>query len=113
MATIDLSRSATDFRKHFTSTRAQMGRVLTDDDHNDNERMHVEDMRRARVHIIGPAGSPDDGFLIKNPGLTNGKIDFDITPGTFYLGGHRLDLEQVERFQVQADWVNMTAADMP
>lgn len=113
MATIDLSRSATDFRKHFTSVRTQMGRVLTEDDHNDNERLHGEDERRSRVHIIGPAGSPDDGFSIKNPTVTGGKIDFDITPGTFYLGGHRLDLEQVERFQVQSDWVNMAPADMP
>ena len=91
MATIDLSRSATEFRKHFTSVRAQMGRVFTDDDHNDNERLHGEDERRSRVHIIGPAGSPDDGFLIQNPVVTNGKINFDITPGSFYLGGNRLD----------------------
>ena len=113
MATIDLSRSATEFRKHFTSVRAQMGRVFTDDDHNDNERLHGEEERRSRVHIIGPAGSPDDGFLIQNPVVTNGKINFDITPGSFYLGGNRLDLEQAEKFQAQSDWLNMAPAEMP
>jgi len=113
MTTIDLSRSATDFRKHFTSVRAQMGRVFTDDDHNDNERLHAEDERRSLIDIIGPDGSPDGGFLIKNPTITGGKINFDISPGSFYLGGNRLDLEQVEQFQVQSDWLNMTAADMP
>jgi hypothetical protein len=113
MATIDLSRSSTEFRKHFTSVRAQMGRVFTDDDHNDNERLHGEDERRARLDIIGPSGSPDAGFLITNPRVTNGKIDFDITHGTFYLGGHCLDLEQDEQFQEQSDWLNMSPADMP
>jgi hypothetical protein len=113
MATVDLSRASTEFRKHFTSVRAQMGRVFTDDDHNDNERLHDEDERRSRVHIIGPAGSPDAGFLIKGPTVTNGRMNFDIMPGTFYLGGHRLDLEQMEKFQTQADWVSMGHEDMP
>ena len=47
MATIDLSRSATDFRKHYKSVRAQQGRVFVDDDYNENERLHGEDDRRA------------------------------------------------------------------
>ena len=83
MATIDLSRSATDFRKHYKSVRAQQGRVFVDDDHNENERLHGEDDRRARVDIIGPAGTPDSGFLISNPRVTGGKVDFDIAAGTF------------------------------
>jgi hypothetical protein len=113
MATIDLSRSATEFVKHYTSVRAQMGRVFTDDDHNDNERLHGEEERRSLVDIIGPAGSPDDGFLIKNPTVIGGKIDFEISPGTFYLGGNRLVLENIEQFQTQRDWVNMSASDRP
>jgi hypothetical protein len=113
MATVDLSRSSTDFRKHFTSVRAQMGRVLTEDDHNENERLHGEDMRASRLDIIGPAGSPDDGFAIQNPVITNGNIDFQILPGTFYLGGNRLTLDAMETFQVQLDWLNMAPSDMP
>lgn len=115
MATIDLSRSATDLRKHYTSVRAQMGRVFTDDDHNENERLHGEDERRLRVDIIGPSGSPDDGFLIQDPdpGVANGKIDFTIKRGAFYLGGNHLFLDEDERFQQQADWLNMSVADTP
>jgi hypothetical protein len=114
MGTIDLSRFATNYRKHFIGARAQMGPVLTDDDFNDNERIHGEEERRTRVDVIGPAGSPDNGFLIQNPTIAaNGRIDFDIAPGTFYLGGNRLELEQSERFQTQSDWVNMTDADRP
>src|SRR5258708_39751591 len=113
MSTIDLSRSATDFRKHFTGVRAQMGRVLTDDDHNENERIHDEDMRRSRIDIIGPSGSPDDGFSIRNPVIAGTTIDFDIVAGTFYLCGNRLTLETDERFQLQSDWLNMDSSDMP
>ncbi len=113
MATIDLSRSATDYRKHFTGVRYQMGRVPTDDDHNENERLHGEDMRRSRVDIIGPSGSPDDGFSIQNPVINGGSIDFDIVAGSLYLGGNRLTLEANEKFQFQSDWLNMAPSDMP
>src|SRR5258705_1915834 len=93
MSTNDLSRSATDHRKHYNSVRAQQGRVFVDDDHNENERLHIEHDRRSLVDIIGPAGTPDGGFLIANPRITGGFIDFDIDPGSFYLGGFRLELE--------------------
>lgn len=111
MATIDLSRSATDFRKHYISVRAQQGRVFVDDDHNENERLHGEDERRSRVDIIGPSGSPDDGFLISNPKITANAVDFDINKGAFYLGGLRLELEQVETFQTQSDWLQLASPD--
>jgi Family of unknown function (DUF6519) len=112
MATIDLTRSSTYFTKHYQSVRAQQGRVLSDDDHNDNERIHSEDMRRSRVDIIGSVGTPDDGFLIANPVVTGGFIDFDILPGTMYVGGNRLELETKETYQAQFDWLNMPASAM-
>jgi hypothetical protein len=113
MATIDISRSATEHSKHYTSVRAQMGRVLTDDDHNENERLHAESGRRSLVDIIGPDGSPDQGFLIQNPTVTGGRINFDVTTGTFYLGGNRLVLEASEQFQTQRDWLDIADTDIP
>src|SRR5215472_2570799 len=113
MATIDLSRSGTEYKKHYSSVRAQQGRVFVDDDHNENERLHGEDERRSRVDIIGAAGSPDDGFKISYPKITGGKIDFDINPGTFYLGGLRLEEDQIETFQLQADWLELLGLTLP
>jgi Right handed beta helix region len=110
---IDISRSSTDFRKHYTSVRAQMGRVLTDDDHNENERIHDEDERRSRVETIGAAASPDNGFRIQNPKITPAGIDFGIMPGVFFLGGNRLELETQETFQKQSDWLDITPMDIP
>ncbi len=98
MATGDFSRSAYDKRKHYSSVRMQQGRVQTDYDWNENEQIENEDRRRARVDIIGPYGTPDQGFLITEPnGITingNSLIDFNIHPGTFYLGGIRLEFER-------------------
>lgn len=113
MSTNDLSRSATDHRKHYNSVRAQQGRVFVDDDHNENERLHVEHERRSLVDMIGPAGTPDGGFLIKHPRITGGFIDFDIAPGCFYLGGFRLELESVESFQTQKDWLELLGLALP
>ena len=105
MATVDLSRFATEFRKRYTGVGAQQGRVLTDDDNNERDRLHGEDERRSRIDIIGPTGSPDHGFQVSNPHLTGGRIDFDILPGTLYLGGLRLEQDQPETFQLQLDWL--------
>src|SRR5262245_36043291 len=113
MATVDLSRSATDFRKRYRSVRAQMGVVFTDDDHNDNERIHLEDDRRTRVDVIGGAGTPDQGFCIDNVRIDGGKINFNIMPGAFYLGGYRCELDQLDTFQMQKDWLPLHPGLMP
>src|SRR6266446_142118 len=105
MATIDLSRYSTDFAKHFDSARMQQGRVLTDDDFNEHAQLDAEDMRKTRMHVIGPTGSPDDGFLIESPQMLNGKLTFLIKHGTYYLGGLRLSLESDEFYHLQKDWL--------
>ena len=116
MATIDTTRNATNFAKHYTGSRMQQGRVLSDDDFNDHARLTAEDMRRTRLDVIGPAGSPDQGFLITNPVINAvGVPDFTIKAGTFYLGGQRLVLETDEVFSLQNDWLNQgaIAGDLP
>src|SRR2546426_246809 len=64
---MDISRSSHDARKHFDATRALQGRLLTDDDLNVADIIAKEDRRLERVDVIGPAGSPDDGFKIGGP----------------------------------------------
>ena len=85
MPNIDISRDATDPRKHYDRVQMQQGRVLTDDDFNEAERLDAEDSRRVRVDVIGPAGSPDDGFKLKTVGA-----DLVLSAGTYYTGGLRL-----------------------
>ncbi|MEP6714006.1 MAG: DUF6519 domain-containing protein [Terriglobia bacterium] len=107
MSTIDLSRSATDFRKHYKSVYAQQGRVFVDDDHNENESVHGEEARSEIVEIVGPVGAPGDGFLLSNPRLTGGKIDFDLAAGSLYVGGYRLNLDAPTTLQKQPDWLEI------
>jgi hypothetical protein len=116
MATVDLSRYGTDFRKRYAGVRMQQGRVLTDDDFNDAERIDDEDMRRTRVDVIGPYGSPDAGFKVLPPGpLAPGSpVRFDLAAGTLYLGGLRLEQPAAEPFHLQKDWLNFNpASDAP
>ena len=98
MSTVDLSRNATDLRKRYDSVRMQQGRVLTDDCFNDAANLDGEEMRRTRLDAIGPYGSSDGGFLIKNAQLVvdlgvaaPGLPSFQLGAGTVYLGGLRVD----------------------
>ncbi len=100
MPNIDISRDATDLRKHYDRVQMQQGRVLTDDDFNEAERLDAEDSRRVRVDVIGPAGSPDNGFKLK---VVGGELT--LSAGTYYTGGLRLELENDEKFNLQKDWL--------
>ncbi|PYS67640.1 MAG: hypothetical protein DMF69_22440 [Acidobacteria bacterium] len=100
MPNIDISRDATDPRKHYDRVQMQQGRVLTDDDFNEAERLDAEDSRRVRVDVIGPAGSPDDGFKLKTVGA-----NLVLSAGTYYTGGLRLELQADEPFNLQNDWL--------
>ena len=111
---IDISRNDFDPRKHYSGVRMQQGRVLMDDDWNENERIEGENKRRSIVDIIGPYGSPDEGFLIKNPQrLPDGTIDFDISNGTVYLGGLQLEMDTIEKFSLQQDWLQQPSHPAP
>lgn len=105
MATKDISRLSFDSLKHYSSVRMQQGRIIIDDDWNENERIENEDRRRARVEIVGPSGSPDQGFRIDNLRWDSGFIDFDILDGSFYIGGLRLEIDQKETYRLQKDWL--------
>jgi len=94
MGTVDLSRVGTDFRKRYAGVRMQQGRVLSDDVFNNAECIDEEDMRRTRIDVIGPVGSPDSGFLPVVPAgplAVPGKVQFSIAAGTLYLGGLRIE----------------------
>ena len=108
MPNIDISRSATNFDKHYHGVRMQQGRVLTDDDFNEAARLAEEDARRAIVDMIGSAGSPDDGFKLCNTPHTATDLTnyLALSPGTFFLGGHRLEVKDSPvQFAQQQDWL--------
>ena len=110
MATVDLSRAAFDPRKRYAGVRLQQGRVNVDDDFNEAARIEDDDDQRTLVHLVGPAGSPDGGFLVSNPHASGASLDFDIGAGTMYLGGLRLWNPQTVAFSLQPDWLQQPAS---
>ncbi|WP_266182072.1 DUF6519 domain-containing protein [Dyella humicola] len=111
MATEDISRNGTSPRKRYEGIRLQQGRVTTDDDYNEGARLDAEHGRQTTLDIIGPSGSPDGGFAIRNPRLNaKGDLDFDIGAGTLYLGGLRLECFG-ETYAQQVDWLEQQPTD--
>jgi hypothetical protein len=112
MANEEKSRDAFQPAKRYAAVGMQQGRVMLDDDFNENERIRLEEERRVNLDVIGPVGSPDGGFLIANgrKGAKDG-CDFDIGAGTLYLGGLRLWNPSVATFQQQDDWLQQAPAD--
>jgi hypothetical protein len=102
---MDISRVAFDPHKHWDSLRVHQGSVASDDDFNEADTITEEDRRRTRVDVIGPDGSPDQGFLIANPRVAGGGLDFDLLAGTLYVGGLWLELAQSETYRLQSDWL--------
>ncbi|MEX0762674.1 MAG: DUF6519 domain-containing protein [Dehalococcoidia bacterium] len=109
MSTADISRHSFDPRKQYASVGMQQGRVILDDDWNENERISAEARRKALLDVVGVQGSPDDGFRISNATGSGGGLDFTIEPGAFYLGGIRLRLDRQERFRSQLNWLQQPA----
>lgn len=98
-----------DPRKHYTGAWTLQGRLITDFDENDGKSILSEEGRRARLDMIGPYGSPDDGFRIGNVRVEHGFLNFDILAGSLYLGGLRLELEETQSYGAQRDHLQAKA----
>ncbi len=115
MSTIDLSRVATDPRKHYAGVRMQQGRVLTDDDFD--EPASIGQLRTAphiRLHAIEVGyGTPDNRLSAwQFQVLVGGSCDFTLANGSLYLGGMRLEMGSADRFLLQKDWLNFDPATL-
>jgi len=121
----DKSRSASDRYYDYTGVVSQQGRVIVDRDFN-----ALQDIIDGRVDadaldIIGPSGTPDDGFAIslveasppsifRSPPGGHG-FDFLLAPGTMYVGGQRVVFPPrpaghpiTYSYFDQPDWINPT-----
>ena len=113
MATRDVSRTLFSRAKRYSGSFMQQGRVLTDDDFNSDVELDHNDDRLSRLGVIGPYGSADQGFAVSNPAVIDGRIDFDIGPGTLWLGGLRLENPGGQSFLRQLDWLTNPGVPAP
>ena len=114
MATPDISRQLFQPEKRYIGTFMQQGRVVTDEDLNAHRRLDSEDERLTFRDIICSKGSPNHGFRIGAPTLSEQNPDFNlydftIEDGSFYIGGLRFEAraDQPETFLTQRDWLQI------
>ena len=84
----DRARVSYDERQQYRSVVMQQGRVTLEADWNEAGDIASEELRKETLDIVGPSGTPDNGYQIT---LGTG-FDFSIGHGTMYVGGERVCL---------------------
>src|SRR5438105_4215841 len=105
----DKARLSYDETRQYRQVVSQQGRVTLEADWNEAQQIASEELRRETLDIVGPCGTPDDGYRIVETGK-HGKPVFDIeyTGGTMYVGGLRVSLpkDQPHFYSNQPEWVD-------
>lgn len=101
MAT-DVARLSFDPARVYRGVAPQQGRVNLEAEQNEQRLIDVEERRAELIDIVGPAGTPDDGYAV------SGGTGFEITvgAGTMYVGGWRLELDENLGDYDQPDWLD-------
>jgi len=103
----DRARISYDSRQHYRSVVMQQGRVTLEADWNESQAIFAEGLRRETLDIIGPAGTPDNGYevVVTNTAPAT-PFDFTVGKGTMYVGGERLTLHEDVQYSTQPDWLD-------
>ena len=101
----DRARISYDGRQQYRSVVMQQGRVTLEADWNEAQSIAMEEAREEVLDIVGPAGTPDDGYAITFPN-TLPAFDFQIGQGTMYVGGERVFLSAPVDYAQQSDWLD-------
>lgn len=96
-------------RSHDTSRRYarvvhQQGRPWVEADPNEEQEIATEEVRAHALDIVGPVGTPDDGYALSFQGVS--PPDFSVGPGTMYVGGVRVELTSAVSYGNQPDWLD-------
>ncbi len=103
----DLARITYDPTRQYRSVISQQGRVTLEADSNEAAVIASEALRLETIDIVGPTGTPDDGYKV---GSGTGPGGVSIGPGMFYLGGWRLQRDTAIDLSKQPDWLDAPAA---
>ncbi len=101
----DKARISYDERQQYRSVVMQQGRVTLEADWNEAQSIAMEETRKEALDIVGPAGTPDDGYAITFP-TTLPAFDFQVGNGTMYVGGERVFLSSPVDYAQQSDWLD-------
>ena len=98
----DRARISFDPSRGYRSVVAQQGRVTLEADINEQASIAGEALRLETIDIVGPSGTPDDGYKVSLDASGNPVIG----TGTMYLGGWRLRLGPSVPINQQPDWLD-------
>ena len=101
----DIARVSYDPSRQYRALVSQQGRVTLEADNNEASIIATETLRRETIDIFGPATALGDGFKVSASGNT-----VTVGPGTFYLGGWRLELDAAIDVAKQPDWIDAPPA---
>jgi hypothetical protein len=107
----DCARVSYDPSRKWRGLVAQQGRVTVEADWNEAASIDQEHDRRVTLDVVGPAGTPDGGYVVTPVPLTGSPPagtpgDFTVGQGTLYVGGQRLDLDEPVTYSTQPDWLD-------
>jgi hypothetical protein len=106
----DRARVSYDPSRHWRGVINQQGRVTLEADWNEAGAIAAEEDRAQLVDVIGPSGTPDDGYRVIPVTDSGGTATGDLTiqKGTLYVGGERmvLDADLDYAKQPTGDWVD-------
>ncbi|HET7882636.1 MAG TPA: DUF6519 domain-containing protein [Acetobacteraceae bacterium] len=105
--TADIARITYDPTRQYRSVVTQQGRVTLEADNNEAAIIASEALRSETIDVVGPAGTPDDGY---KPGSGSGAGGVSVGAGTYYLGGWRLRLDNAVDLAKQPDWLDAPTA---
>jgi len=104
MAT-DIARLSYDSGRQYTGVMPQQGRVSLEAEENEEVTISLVERRAELVDIIGPCGTPDNGYAVSQ----GSGYDIIIGPGTMYVGGNRVTLGSPLDYDAQPDWLDAEA----
>ncbi len=100
MAT-DVARLSFDSGRQYTGVVPQQGRVSLEAEQNEQRVIDAEERRKELLDIVGPAGTPDDGYAVS---FVGGALT--VGAGTMYVGGLRVELDAPVSYGQQPDWLD-------
>lgn len=97
----DRARRTYDESRQYRRVVPQQGRVVVEADANESQEILTEETRKEALDVVGPCGTPDDGYRIST---VPGSYSFNIGKGTMYVGGMRVCLIVDTTYTMHPDW---------
>lgn len=110
----DKTRITYNEAQQYRTVVMQQGRVTLDADWNEAQQIHEETLLHETLDIVGPSGTPDDGYAVVETGQpTEPAFDLFVgakgAAGTMYVGGLRVWLRDQVHYSNQSDWLDHTS----